>query len=76
MTRIPTNFGSYEIDEREAMPPVQRWLRQLREVLLTALAVVLAGLFVFPAKALDVTSARDGRAQNPPSFVCPQESAR
>jgi hypothetical protein len=49
--RIPTNFGSYEIDDRGRLPRARRWLWSALNLLAAVLAVVLAGLFLFPLNA-------------------------
>ncbi|MDR6535802.1 hypothetical protein J2739_001572 [Variovorax soli] len=51
MKRIPTNFGNYETEYRSRVPHVRRWLRSVLHVLAAALAVTLAGLFLFPLNA-------------------------
>jgi hypothetical protein len=49
--RIPTNFGNYEIEYRSRVPRVGRGLRSMMHLIAAALAVVLAGLFLFPLNA-------------------------
>jgi hypothetical protein len=49
--RIPTNFGSYETEYRSRVSRARRGLRAVMHLLAAAVAVVLAGLFLFPLNA-------------------------
>jgi len=51
MSRIPTNFGPYEREYRTRVSRSRRLLGAAVQGVLTALAVVLAGLFLFPLHA-------------------------
>lgn len=51
MRRTPTNFGVYELEDRLRHSRLQRLLRMAAQLLVAVAAVVLAGLFLFPARA-------------------------
>jgi hypothetical protein len=51
MKRTPTNFGAYDDEHPAPAPRRRRLLRGIVQALLTALAVTLAGLFLFPMHA-------------------------
>ena len=48
MKRITTHFGSYEIEDRSLSSRARHWIWSVLKLLAAALAVVLAGLFLFP----------------------------
>ena len=62
MRRIPTNFGDYDAEYRRRVPRMRRWLRAVLQMLAAALAVVLAGLFLFPINAHAGRSCEERRA--------------
>lgn len=51
MTRIPTNFGPYEREYQARFSRVRRMLESAVQLILTALAVIVAGVFLFPLSA-------------------------
>jgi hypothetical protein len=59
--RGPTNFGSYEMEYRSQVSQARRGLRAVMHLIAAAVAVVLAGLFLFPLKAHAGRSCEDHR---------------
>jgi len=51
MNRTPTNFGPYENEYKAKVSGPRRLLKAALQVLLMTIAVVLAGLFLFPMGA-------------------------
>ncbi len=48
---ISTNFGPYDAEEASRLPRWKRFVRRVGQVVLMVLAVILAGLFLFPMHA-------------------------
>lgn len=48
MSRTPTNFGPYEHEYKARVPRRSRLLKLALQLALVAVAVTLAGLFLFP----------------------------
>ena len=68
MRRLPTNFGDYEAEYRRRVPRMRRWLRAVLQMVAAALAVVLAGLFLFPINAHAGRSCEE-RKPDPASII-------
>ena len=51
MKRIPTNFGPYEREYQARVSRTRRLVRAALHLALTAAAVALAGIFLFPLSA-------------------------
>ncbi|MBO9651406.1 MAG: DUF2145 domain-containing protein [Variovorax sp.] len=61
MTRTPTNFGPYEREYQARFSRTRRLLKGAVQAILTAAAVVLAGVFLFPLNAHAGRSCEQGR---------------
>jgi hypothetical protein len=62
MTRTPTNFGPYENEYKAKVSRPRRLLKAGLQVLIVTLAVILAGLFLFPMGAHDAESVDGAQA--------------